>query len=136
MTHHRSTKLHPGFLSPVAALLILLAPGCGGSDPWSGISPPVRERALKEYKNVCSTCHGEQGMGNGPGAAELDPKPRTFTDVSWQQSVTDEHIKKTITLGGAAVGKSAGMPAHPQYKSQPEVLRGLVAKVRSFGVQQ
>lgn len=136
MSHSRSMKRRLQAATVPAGLFLLLLAACGGGNPWSGISPPVRERAEHEFKNVCATCHGDAGMGNGPGSVTLDPKPRTFTDVSWQQSVTDEHIRKTITAGGAAVGKSAVMPAHPQYKSQPEVLRGLVAKVRSFGIQQ
>jgi cytochrome c5 len=27
------------------------------------------------YKLYCATCHGEDGCGDGPGAAGLDPKP-------------------------------------------------------------
>ncbi len=72
-------------------------------------------------------------MGNGPGAAQLNPKPRNYTDKAWQKSVTDDQIKNTILLGGAAVGKSPIMPANPDLDGKPEVVDGLVNIVRSFG---
>lgn len=85
------------------------------------------------YQERCSACHGPRGRGDGPGAAALTPKPRNYTDASWQASVTDEQIKKTILLGGAAVGKSPIMPASPDLDSKPEVVEGLVKVVRKFG---
>jgi mono/diheme cytochrome c family protein len=83
------------------------------------------------FKTRCAPCHGESGKGDGPGAAALNPKPRNYTDVAWQGKVTDEDIKKTILYGGAAVGKSAAMPANPDLEDKPE-LDALVKKVRSF----
>jgi mono/diheme cytochrome c family protein len=83
------------------------------------------------FKTRCAPCHGESGKGDGPGAAALNPKPRTYTDVAWQGKVTDEDIKKTILYGGAAVGKSPAMPANPDLDGKPE-LDELVKHVRSF----
>jgi hypothetical protein len=72
------------------------------------------------------------GDGDGPGAAAIDPKPRSFADVAWQDSVTDDHIKKVIVYGGAAVGKSPMMVGQPQLKGNDKVLDGLVQIVRGF----
>jgi mono/diheme cytochrome c family protein len=83
----------------------------------------------------CIVCHGEKGMGDGPGAAALNPKPRNYTDGTWQAKVTDEQIKNTIMYGGAAVGKSPIMPASPDLQSKPEVVDELVKIVRSFRPQ-
>jgi mono/diheme cytochrome c family protein len=118
---------------------------CGGSDapaPKSSgrsagksaqISPEeAAKRARNQYDTVCLTCHGAGGKGDGPGAAALDPKPRTFTDSEWQKSVTDEVIQKAMVYGGAAVGKSVNMPAHPLLKDQPQVLAELVKIIRAF----
>ncbi len=85
------------------------------------------------FKTVCATCHGESGMGNGPAAASLNPKPRNYTDKTWQASVTDDQIKNTILMGGAAVGKSPAMPAQPQLREKPLVVDELVRIVREFG---
>lgn len=126
--------------------VLLFAAACGGDAP----SRPQPQRSTKAaapaqpnartmaeakavYQSLCVTCHGATGRGDGPGAAALDPKPRTFTDVEWQKSVTDDHIKRTITLGGAAVGKSPIMPAQPALKGQTALLDALVQIVRSFG---
>lgn len=85
------------------------------------------------FATICATCHGNDGTGNGPAAASLNPKPRNYTDAAWQASITDDQIKKTILLGGQGVGKSAMMPAQAQLKDQPEVLDGLVKLIRGFG---
>jgi mono/diheme cytochrome c family protein len=84
------------------------------------------------FDSLCFTCHGTSGHGDGPGAAAIDPKPRSFADVAWQDSVTDDHIKKVIVYGGAAVGKSPMMVGQPQLKGNDKVLDGLVQIVRGF----
>lgn len=77
-------------------------------------------------------CHGTTGRGDGPGAAALTPKPRMFTDSVWQDSVTDEHLAAIIVKGGAAVGKSPGMPSNPDLEQKPEVVTELVKMVRGM----
>jgi mono/diheme cytochrome c family protein len=96
----------------------------------AGPSPAAEAR--KMFRTTCASCHGSDGKGDGPGAAALNPKPRNYTDVTWQNSVTDDQIKKTILMGGAAVGKSAAMPAQPQLNSKPEVVDELVKIIRGF----
>jgi mono/diheme cytochrome c family protein len=88
--------------------------------------------AKEIFQNRCTVCHGEHGKGDGPGSAALDPKPRNFTLVEWQESVTDDHIHKIIVYGGIAVGKSAAMPANPDLDAKPEVVDELVKIVRSL----
>ncbi|MFZ5896939.1 MAG: c-type cytochrome [Myxococcota bacterium] len=92
---------------------------------------PARE-AKNLFKTRCVVCHGEEGKGDGPGAAALNPKPRDYTDPAWQSSVTDEQIHKAIIFGGAAVGKSPNMPGNPDLESKPAVVDELVKRVRSF----
>lgn len=122
-------RLRSGWAIPAVLVYALITCACSGDDA-SGGSPA--ERGAATFKALCVTCHGTTGNGDGPGAAALDPKPRTFTDKKWQSSVTDDHIRKVVLYGGAAVGKSAAMPAQPQLRSQPEVLDALVAHVRKF----
>jgi mono/diheme cytochrome c family protein len=129
------------------ALPILLIVACGKNNeppPPSSGSPNAQPESAPKKKNaddqaramfdtVCATCHGADGTGNGPAAANLNPKPRNYTDPAWQASVTDEDIKKTILLGGQGVGKSPMMPGQPQLRETPEVLDGLVKIIRGFG---
>jgi mono/diheme cytochrome c family protein len=92
--------------------------------------PAAEARAL--FRTKCVACHGDHGAGDGPGAAALDPKPRAFADATWQASVTDDQIKKTIVEGGAGVGKSVAMSANPELKDKPEELTALVKIIRDF----
>nr|MBA3540638.1 c-type cytochrome [Deltaproteobacteria bacterium] len=89
--------------------------------------------ARQTFHSLCATCHGESGTGDGIAAATLNPKPRNYTDKTWQASVTDDQIRSIILNGGASVGKSAAMPASPQFKDRPGVIDELVRIVRSFG---
>lgn len=125
----------------LAALLLVPAAACSKNDstPQSQgtgttTSASVDSAQAKEiFTSRCSACHGAEGRGDGPGAAALNPKPRNYHDGTWQKSVTDEQIKKTILYGGAAVGKSPIMPASPDLDGKPEVLDGLVKIVRDLG---
>jgi len=130
-------------MKALSLLVLVLAAGCskpegGGTTTTAAATatataaPTVAAVDPHElYTSRCSPCHGPSGKGDGPGAAALNPKPRNYTDVAWQDSVKDEDIKKTIMYGGAAVGKSANMPGNPDLEGKPE-LDGLVAIVRGF----
>ena len=98
------------------------------------VPPPADPAAdaRKLFSTKCIVCHGEHGAGDGPGAAALNPKPRAFGDATWQASVTDDQIKKTILEGGAAVGKSAAMSANPELADKADELTALVKIVRDF----
>jgi mono/diheme cytochrome c family protein len=63
------------------------------------------------FKQLCSACHGPTGRGDGPAAAGLKPKPRSFADAQWQASVNDEHLRTVISKGGPAVGLAPTMTA-------------------------
>jgi len=88
--------------------------------------------AKSTFASKCVVCHGSVGLGDGPGAAALNPKPRAFGDGTWQTSVTDEQISNAIIMGGAAVGKSPNMPANPELSDKPDVVKQLVSIVRGF----
>src|SRR5262245_60482839 len=99
----------------ILALVLALGAGCGkseqpadqgdqGTAAPAGPSPTEEARTL--FHTVCATCHGEDGTGNGPGAAALNPKPRNYTDKAWQAKVGDDEIKRAILGGGGAVGLS------------------------------
>jgi cytochrome c553 len=126
------------------AFAIVLAAGCGKKsesptpDPGSAgtaapSGPSPTQEARQVFDTICATCHGQDGTGNGPGAAALNPKPRNYTDKAWQASVTDDQIRTIILKGGAGVGKSPAMPAQVQLKDKPEVVDALVRIVRTFG---
>lgn len=98
----------------------------------SGISPAAVAEAKSIYSSRCATCHGATGRGDGPGASNLDPKPRDYSDAEWQKTVTDDEIEKVIVYGGAAVGKSPIMVANPDLNGKPEIVKALREMVRGF----
>ena len=109
-------------------------------EPTPSPSPAVEEvvavdpkaEAVEIYVSRCTVCHGKTGKGDGEGSASLDPKPRDLTLDEWQESVTDDHIRKIIGYGGAGVGKSATMPANPDLDAKPQVVEELVVYVRAL----
>jgi len=125
--------------------LLLATPGCSKSDAHPSVeqalaaaatAAPValdpKSEAQKMFRGRCVACHGENGTGDGPGAGALNPKPRNYTDATWQASVTDEQIQNVILNGGAAAGKSPLMPANLDLMGKPEVVAELVKIVRAF----
>ena len=112
--------------------VILVAFGCERDKPM----PRMRVRAESYFQQKCVVCHGERGMGDGPGSTGLDPKPRAFSRADWQASVTDDAIKNIIVHGGAATGKSAAMPPNPDIADDPQLVQGLVDIVRGFRTGQ
>lgn len=65
----------------------------------------------KVYGKYCSVCHGFEGKGDGFNAYNLNPRPRNFTDSSYQAQLDSTFIIETISSGGGAVGRSPLMPA-------------------------
>lgn len=139
-------------IAAMVALSASLIAGCGsdedeigpaaGANSGGGVAvataqPVITDEARTEAKQIfasrCATCHGERGQGDGPGAANLDPKPRNYHDKAWQATVTDEEIEKTIVYGGAAVGKSPQMVPNPDLGSKPVIVAALREMVRTFG---
>jgi mono/diheme cytochrome c family protein len=128
----------------IAFILCSAVVACSKSEPAPAPPQPAQqapaapapaasaETPQDVFKTRCVMCHGESGKGDGAAAVALNPKPRDYTNLEWQKSVTDDQIKKTITGGGASVGKSPIMPAQPDLASKPEVLDGLVKIIRAF----
>lgn len=63
------------------------------------------------YATICSACHGQTGAGDGSAAAALTPKPANFTSAAFWAGRSDAELLRVIREGGAAMGKSASMPA-------------------------
>jgi high-affinity iron transporter len=51
------------------------------------------------YMAHCASCHGDQGFGNGPQSAGLEPAPRNFHDASAMAVRSPFGLYNTITLG-------------------------------------
>ena len=62
------------------------------------------------YYSYCIGCHGWLMHGDGPLAAELNPRPRTLTRGEYMQKKGNLELFRVIKGGGEAVALSASMP--------------------------
>jgi high-affinity iron transporter len=131
---------HPPFarrrLAPLVgmALAAVFIAGCGESSEAPPASAPVESAATPSaapspapsaptagigvdgvalYRNLCGMCHGNTGKGDGPLAAQMNPRPRGFVDEPWRFIDPAQGEQKAI---GAIIRKGisqAGMPPYP-----------------------
>lgn len=85
----------------------------------------------QQYSSYCASCHGADGKAQSEAALAMNPRPRSFYGLEWQNSVDDAHITKVIKEGGTAVGLSSTMAPWGAVMSDAEI-KDMVAKVRSF----
>ncbi|MEK7870937.1 MAG: cytochrome c [Nitrospirota bacterium] len=71
----------------------------------------AKGRELFQGKATCFTCHGENGDGNGPAGAALDPLPRNFTNGKFHAAKTDGELFWVIKNGSAGTGMIAYAPS-------------------------
>jgi len=71
----------------------------------AGCSRPSVEQGRALYQeNGCGSCHGPEGHGDGPLAANLPAKPVDFRDVSqFRRGTSEDDIAKTLAEGIAIV---------------------------------
>lgn len=106
-------------LALVLVFMVIISP-----DLFRGyvFSADQRSPGKKTYDTYCIGCHGEEGLGNGPAAEFLNPKPRNFVNGQYKffhfnepgPFPSDESLKITIRNGlpGSA------MPAFPLLTDQ------------------
>jgi mono/diheme cytochrome c family protein len=94
-------------------------------DPWVS-KPELVARGKETFTQLCATCHGPAGMGDGPASAGLNPKPRNFTqDQGWKNGRKVSQIFKTLR---------EGLGNMPSFATEPEDTRWALAHyVQSLG---
>jgi caa(3)-type oxidase subunit IV len=85
--------------------------------PW--ISTPALIAHGKELFAVnCTSCHGDQGLGNGPAASALNPHPRNFhQDKDWVNGRKPSQVFGTIKNGvaGSAMASFSTLPSDDRW---------------------
>jgi len=76
------------------------------------------------WRNQCAACHGPQGKGDGPQGPMF--KAADLGREDWQAKVNDEEIAGVIVNGKGRM---------PKFELSPEIVQGLVARIRSFRAQ-
>jgi mono/diheme cytochrome c family protein len=85
------------------------------------------------FTQICVSCHGPEGKGDGPASAALEPKPRNLTDPTVMAPLDDRYLFELISRGGIAVGKSPLMPAQPSLAK--EDIGHVIAYVKTLSGQ-
>ncbi len=88
-------------------------------------------RGREIFRANCVSCHGENGLGDGPTAVTLNPKPRNFHALTgWKNGSKVSQIYKTLQEGIAGSGMAS-------YNYMPPVDRFALAHfVRQFATGQ
>ncbi|MGD1043744.1 MAG: cytochrome c [Bacteroidota bacterium] len=85
----------------------------------AGVSTPELIKEGHElFKANCITCHGENGLGDGPSAAMLDPKPRNFHLLDkWKNGSKVSQMYKTLEEGipGGGMASYNYMPPEERF---------------------
>jgi mono/diheme cytochrome c family protein len=92
-------------------LLCLVLAACGGSKNTAA--------GKTIYQRNCVPCHGEQGMGDGPTAGGLNPKPQPL--AANQEGLEDAYIFWRISEGGLRAPFSSSMPSWKAILSEQEI---------------
>jgi cytochrome c oxidase cbb3-type subunit 3 len=71
------------------------------------------------WRNQCASCHGMMGRGDGPQGPMFHATNLTLPE--WQAKVTDQDIADVIRNGKNRM---------PKFDFPPEVIAGLVARIR------
>jgi mono/diheme cytochrome c family protein len=59
-------------------------------DVSPGPPPPVdADRGVLLYRQLCATCHGRSGKGDGPAARRMEPRPRDFNAAQYKLRSTE-----------------------------------------------
>ena len=96
-------------------------PGAGVYDQWTNNWSPKFGGTLVPgadpnqgktyYYSYCIACHGWMMHGDGPSAAELNPRPRTLTRGDYMGKKTNLELFTVIKGGGESVSLSSSMPS-------------------------
>ena len=84
------------------------------------------------YRHYCLNCHGEEGRGDGFNAYNLDPRPRSLADSTFQAQHSDSDLVIAIRSGGGAVGLSTGMPPWGRTLNERQI-ENVVKYLRTLG---
>ena len=108
---------HPKLKVEVSAATGQAAPQAPQEDVSKNTTPWVSTPGLvtygkEKFATSCSVCHGSAGMGDGPAAGTMNPKPRNFVDGKWTAGGTTLQLYKSVTGGlpGTAMAPFGHLP--------------------------
>lgn len=83
------------------------------------------------FYQQCVWCHADATPAGPSNRSNLTPVPPLLNDGATLNAESDEYMQNIITLGGAAMGKSAMMPPYGRTLSAQEI-RSVIAFARAI----
>jgi mono/diheme cytochrome c family protein len=83
------------------------------------------------FYQQCVWCHADVTPAGPSNRSNLTPVPPLLNDGAVLNAESEENMRNIVTLGGAALGKSAMMPAYGRMLSAEEI-RSLIAFTRAI----
>ena len=123
MIRGRPTRFTLHTPSALLAALSLLVAQAGGAEDFDSAAT----RGAAVFQKYCTLCHGKTGHGDGR-AARLQEAPPADLTLSKR---SDAYKLEIIRSGGAALRRSASMPAWSDTLSDAE-MRELVAYLKTL----
>ncbi|MBI2891542.1 MAG: c-type cytochrome [Nitrospirae bacterium] len=122
-----------GFFTAYGTELVLAAAAPDDDEQSLFITYPTErpspEHGAELFAELCVTCHGPEGNGQGPAAADLPRRPADLTDPMWIVMETDQDWYDVITYGRRPV-----MPPWKDHLSDRDRW-DLVAFLRTLGTR-
>jgi mono/diheme cytochrome c family protein len=112
----------------VLGLVVLAASGAQAQQDVERFTDGDAAHGSALYKRYCRGCHGVDGRG---GAHTFMPHVQNLTQKDYIEQVPDGFLFTVIAEGGAAVGKSAYMPAWQGTLSEQDI-KDVIAFVRTL----
>ena len=92
-------------------------------NPYSG-NVIAAQKGERLFQKLCWTCHGKAGLGDGPAATALNPKPRSFALSSVQEQKDGEFFWK--------ISNGKGMMIPYKHSLDEELRWQLINYIRTF----
>ncbi|HWP48898.1 MAG TPA: c-type cytochrome [Candidatus Limnocylindrales bacterium] len=112
------------FVLMIAGIMPHVISAAEGNPPAAG--DPEHGKAL--FLRYCQGCHGPDGRG---GAQTFMPHVDNLTRKGYIEKLSDEYLFQVISKGGAAMGKSAYMPAWEKVLQRQDIL-DVIAHIRKL----
>lgn len=80
-------------------------------------TPELVSKGAALFQINCASCHGPKGEGDGPRAAELNPRPRNFHSETFRFGAFGSQIFNTVTNGspGTSMPSFALLPPEDRW---------------------
>jgi mono/diheme cytochrome c family protein len=88
------------------------------------IPPALVEDGHHTYLDLCASCHGNTGKGDGPVALELVHKPSDLTQIARKNDGKFPFWQVYQTINGRRIPRAHGKPEMPVWGSRPEMFYG------------